>query len=104
MCCTCVAFGEALRTTVGGQVRVPAPNATAAYSLDPDCAEAEVAGGFLVVTGQHICTTRVVLVGGNGTTDILVAVTRRENHLPESRIAAGNGQESGSIASFYSSN
>jgi hypothetical protein len=46
----------------------------------------------------------VVLVGGNGTTDILVAVTRRENHLPESRIAAGNGQESGSIASFYSSN
>jgi hypothetical protein len=83
------------------------PDATAAYSLQSDCAEARVADGFVVVTGVRACSTHVIALAGTAVTELDVIVSPRAEQaarLRAARLAARHIQEIGTVSTFYDSN
>lgn len=101
---TVLCSAEAIRTHVGAQVRLSLQDVTAAYSIDPECADVEVTNGLLIVTGKHICTTHIILVRNGDVGDLQAVVLPRRNGRPGLSIGPTDVQQSGSIGTYYSSN
>lgn len=107
--CASLSAAELIRVSAGAQERMPVPGLTAAYSLDPDCAEAQVDSGFVVVlSGRRACATHVVAVTAEyGVSQIDVTVWARRIQWQTDKAARERARriaESGSFSSFYSSN
>lgn len=95
-----------IRTTAGGSVRVPIPGATAAYSVDTDCADVAIYPGGLVVTGRRACITHVVAVLPDSVVDLNVEIRSRPQEAEQLRTAqkmARNTQEFGSLSTSFAS-
>jgi hypothetical protein len=95
-----------VRLSARGRITVTASGATAAYTLDPDCAEAQVEGQSVVVAGVRPCTTYLIIVSGNETRSVQVFVSASQLQLERMRLArlSSEGiQESGSVGTSFSS-
>jgi hypothetical protein len=90
--------------TSGAEARVPAAQVTAAYSLDADCAEAQLQGEtVVVVAGRRACSTNVIAVTAGGIIEIPVLVSARAKPRASRSIRQQRVRESGSVGTFYSS-
>lgn len=106
LCVSMGASADVIRTSVGSRVRVPIAGLTAAYSVDTDCAEAEIDGDTVVVIGRSPCATHIVVVAGESVTEtaVLVAPSQRNaDSLRKAKLLAQRVQESGTVNTFYSS-
>jgi hypothetical protein len=98
---------ETIRTTAGSELRLSKPGVTAAYSLQPDCAEARVVEGFVVLTGIRACSTHIIALAGTAVTELDITVSPRAEQIERlraARLAARHIHEVGSVATFYDSN
>ncbi len=97
---------DAIHVSAGAQLRVTGTNATAAYSIDTDCAEVEVDAGVLIITGKRPCATHIVMVTGDKPMEREVFVSPRParlDRLREARMLERGIHESGYISTSYSS-
>lgn len=93
-----------LRVSAGVELRLPAEQATAAYSLDSDCASAELSGGVIVVKGLRACTTHIVRISGDVISETEVVVSARRGDLAaRARSHSAETQEVGSVTTSYAS-
>jgi hypothetical protein len=88
--------------SAGTPVHLQTAGVTAAYSLDADCAEVEVAGGIAVVSGKRACSTHVIAIAGDSIVDTEVFVAAKRGSL-DPRRAGSRLHEGGSVSSSYSS-
>src|SRR5947209_1286525 len=107
LCLGTAAFAaDAIHVSAGAQLRVTGTNATAAYSIDNDCAEVEVDGGVVIISGKRPCTTHVVTLADGTTIEHEVFVSPRPEQLERikaARMHEQGMQESGYISTMYSS-
>jgi hypothetical protein len=95
-----------VRLTARGHITVTASGATAAYTLDPDCAEAQVENQSVVVAGVRPCSTTLIVVAGNETRNFQIFVSASQMQLERLRLArlsAEGIQEFGSVGTSFSS-
>lgn len=107
LCCLCTALqAQSVRLTARGHITVTASGATAAYTLDPDCAEAQVENQSVVVAGVRPCSTTLIVVAGNETRNFQIFVSASQMQLERLRLArlsAEGIQEFGSVGTSFSS-
>lgn len=100
------AEAQSVRVTARGRISIALPGATASYTLDPDCADAQVDGGAVVITGIRPCDTHLIIVVGRETRDYQVFVLPSQMQMERMRVARLSElgiQESGSVGTFFSS-
>ncbi|HEX6880249.1 MAG TPA: carboxypeptidase regulatory-like domain-containing protein [Terriglobales bacterium] len=93
-----------IRLSAGSQLRLPAENVTAAYSLDADCADANIVGNVITVIGRRPCSTHLVTISGEKVIETEIIVSPRRGYLASrARRNSPELQESGSLTTSYSS-
>ncbi|HKV93672.1 MAG TPA: carboxypeptidase regulatory-like domain-containing protein [Candidatus Angelobacter sp.] len=103
---TAFAATDTIRVSAGGQLRVSGTNATAAYTIDSDCADVEVDSGVVIVSGKRPCTTHLVTVTGDISTEREVLVSPGQaqlNRLKAARMLQRGVTETGYFSTLYSS-
>jgi SdrD B-like domain len=108
MCCgLCVLLqAQTVRVEARGRILVNAPPASVAYTLDPDCADAQVEGNYIVVVGVRPCSTYLIVVTGDEAHESVIIVSASAQQLDRLRTARLSSQgieEAGSVSTFYSS-
>jgi hypothetical protein len=68
---------ETVRTMAGTQTRIAVLQVTAAYSLQPDCVEARVENGLVLLIGIRACSAHIIAIAGSTVTDLEVVVSPR---------------------------
>jgi hypothetical protein len=86
-------------------VMIPIVQATAAYAVDPSCAEASAYQGMVTVTGKIPCTTHVVVITPEGVQTIDIVVPMPPPFHPKGWVTPREvgSNESGYFESRYSS-
>ncbi len=88
----------------GAQVRLPAPGATSAVSLDPHVADAAMENGILIVTGIDPGDTRVVAFKEAVVAEFSIHVSPGPPHYPPGFVSPEDpNNETGSYETLFSS-
>jgi hypothetical protein len=107
LCCICIAVqAQTVRVSARARIAVSGEGATAAYTLDPDCADAQVEGDYVVVVGVRPCTTKLFIVAGNEThgSEVIVSASQAQlDRMKVARLSAMGIHESGNLSTYYSS-
>ncbi len=107
LCCICIAVqAQTVRVLARARIAVNGEGATAAYTLDPDCAEAQVEGDYVVVVGVRPCSTKLFIVAGDEThgSEVIVSASQAQlDRMKVARLSALGIHESGSLSTYYSS-
>jgi hypothetical protein len=97
---------DTIRATAGTPLRFSAPGLTAAYTLDPDCADVTRDGKNAIIVGKRSCLTHLVTVADGVPSEyvlIVVRPTAQVAQFREQQLRARGLQQAGSISSSYSS-
>jgi hypothetical protein len=105
-CITAFAATDTIHVSAGGQLRVSGTNATAAYTIDTDCADVQVDSGIVILSGKRPCTTHLVTVTGDGSIEREVLVSPGQAQLSRfkaARMLQRGVAETGYFSTQYSS-
>ena len=109
LCCASIVLHAELthvHVPARGQTVIDFPGVSAAYTLDPDCADARVRGQLVVVIGIRPCSTHLIVLTGKEAHDSAITVLPSQQQIDRMRLARLSSlgiRESGSVSAFFSS-